>query len=77
MTSAEYLAVANVRTEELQIYGNIIKVDGSRRRYRRRLEMADQLIKETGRDDWAARLGMIVPKVEDAAKAEYQGTVTM
>ncbi len=77
VSSAGLLAIANGRTEDLQMHGNIIKVDGLRKKYNRRLELAEELIRETGRSDWAARLGMIVPKVDDAAKAECESAVTM
>jgi hypothetical protein len=30
--------------------------------YRRRLDLANQLVEENGRDDWAIRLGMITPE---------------
>ncbi|KAJ9665759.1 hypothetical protein H2201_004067 [Coniosporium apollinis] len=76
-TSAGLLAIANAGTEALQMHGNIIKIHGPRRKYKRRLELAEQLIKETGRDDWAARLGMVVPKADDTMKLKHEGAVTM
>jgi hypothetical protein len=71
VASVGLLAVANEHTEMLQMHGNIIKVQGQRRAYKRRLEMAEQLIQESGRDDWALRMGMIVAsgKSEKSATA--------
>ncbi|KAF2806087.1 uncharacterized protein BDZ99DRAFT_510967 [Mytilinidion resinicola] len=57
--SVGVMALFNTRTEVLQMHGRLLKVDGERRVYKRRLEMAEELIKEVGREDWAIRLGMI------------------
>jgi hypothetical protein len=72
--SAGLLAIANERTGVLQMHGHIIKVAGPPKKYNRRLEMAKQLIKESGREDWAVRLGMIVP---ESSKTKLEGPVTM
>ena len=58
--SAGLLAVTNVATKNLHMHGRVVKVQGKRRPYGRRLDLANALIEETGRDDWAIRLGMIV-----------------
>ncbi len=60
--SAGMLGLANHYTQISHIYGRQIKPEGPARPYRRRLDLAEQLIAETGRDDWAIRLGMIQPK---------------
>ena len=58
--SAGLLAISNEKTDHLQMYGRVIKVDGNPpKKYTRRLEMAHELIKETGRTDWAVRMGLI------------------
>lgn len=36
--------------------------------YARRLVMVEELIKESGRDDWAIGMGMIVPSADRAQK---------
>ena len=54
------LAIANEFTEKAVMKGRVIRVKGKRKKYSRRLDMAEELIKETGRNDWAYRLGMIV-----------------
>jgi len=77
VSSAALLSIANVRTDELQMHGYIVEVNGSRRKYERRLQMAEELIKESGRDDWAVQLGMISRNVDDTTKAKPEGAVTM
>lgn len=74
---AGLLAIANVRTDKLQMHGNIVKADGPRKKYGRRRDMADELIEETGRDDWAIRLGMIVPPLDKPAKSKLEVPATM
>ena len=71
--SAGVLAIANETTESLQMHGRIVKVQGPRKRYARRLEMVEQLIEESGRDDWALRMGMKVKK-EDR-ETEQEGVI--
>ena len=67
------LAIANQSTHELQMKGFIVRKDGPRRSYGRRRDMAEELIKESGRKDWAMRLGMIVP----ASEASEMGPAIM
>ncbi|KAI1171557.1 hypothetical protein F4777DRAFT_47795 [Nemania sp. FL0916] len=57
--SVGLLAIANSETKSLQMHGRIVSVTGPPRLYKRRRDLADELIKETGRDDWAIRLGMV------------------
>ncbi|KAE8416587.1 hypothetical protein BDV36DRAFT_259919 [Aspergillus pseudocaelatus] len=81
--AAGLLGLVNMLTQGLQMHGNLIIVNGPRRKYRRRLDMAEALIKETGRDDWAVRLGMINPSQASGAKsgstenAAFSETLTM
>lgn len=75
--SAGLLAIANEKTEVLQMHGRTIQIDGARKRYPRRLVLAEELIKETGRDDWAIRLGMINSGADSPSKAKVEGPVTM
>lgn len=56
--SVGLLAVANSLTKFLMMHGYIIKPVGERRKYARRLDLAEELVQETGRDDWAVRMGM-------------------
>lgn len=60
--STGLLSMTNKNTTAFQMHGRIIKVDGPRKRYARRLDMVKQLIKETGRSDWALRIGAIVSR---------------
>jgi hypothetical protein len=78
IASAGILAISNETTQSLQMHGRVIKAEGQRTKYNRRLDMVQQLIKESGRDDWAMRMGMIVRKAgeKDAEKVDQEG-VTM
>lgn len=77
IASAGVLAIANETTPMLQMHGRVIKVEGPRTKYRRRLEMVEQLVKESGRDDWAMRMGMIVRKDDekDSRKDSQEGVI--
>jgi hypothetical protein len=78
IASAGALAIANEKTQMLQMHGRVIKVEGPRKKYERRLDMANQLIKQSGRDDWALRMGMIVrSNDEKTTQAGNHGGVTM
>ncbi|KAK6503833.1 hypothetical protein TWF481_008839 [Arthrobotrys musiformis] len=57
--SAGLLALANTTTRHFHMHDRIIKRAGRRKKYVRRRDLADELIKETGRDDWAIGMGMI------------------
>lgn len=73
--SAGLLGVANEYTEVLQMHGKFVAVKRRAVPYKRRLDLAQELIKETGRDDWALQLGMIRPTSEEGKKRA--GKVTM
>jgi hypothetical protein len=65
--SAGLLAVANSATKNILVmHGHSLAVQGSRSKYQRRKELILELIKETGRYDWA--LSMDVIKEEDIRK---------
>ncbi|KAJ9607089.1 hypothetical protein H2200_008161 [Cladophialophora chaetospira] len=71
------LMYENSRAETLVMHGRTVKLSeekGSVKKYGRRLEMADELVKEMGRSDFAVRLGMINPeqakKSNDDASSE-------
>jgi hypothetical protein len=74
--SAGLLALVNTATDELQMHNCLVKVSGERKKYGRRLHLAEELIKETGRDDWAVRMGMIV-KNKPTTATEEAGEVVM
>lgn len=59
------LAWCNSQTKELVMNGRRVRVvdsPASVKKYSRRLEMAEELIREMGRSDFAVRLGLINPK---------------
>jgi hypothetical protein len=57
--SAGLLAVANLATQKSQMHGRLLEVDGDRKKYERRIEMASEMIKLHGRDDFAKQMGLI------------------
>ncbi|RVX73569.1 hypothetical protein B0A52_02457 [Exophiala mesophila] len=57
------LAWSNYRTTDAVMHGRRL-VPVAVKRYQRRLDLANELIAELGRDDWAVRLGMITPDPE-------------
>lgn len=64
-STAGLLAVANNATANFQMHGHVVAVKGPRQKFRRRLDLAEALIKESGRADWALRLGMINTSVDN------------
>ena len=74
------LALCNLSVDSLQMNGCVVRCQGQPKAYQRRLDLADQLIEESGRNDWAIRLGMIVPNRKANGKDEqaaWQEEVTM
>ena len=66
LLSVGLMAVSNERQDSLYMNNCKVQVDGEPKKYARRLDLANELIKHTGRDDWAIRLGMINQKADDA-----------
>ncbi|PVG02612.1 hypothetical protein CPB86DRAFT_780025 [Serendipita vermifera] len=65
--SAGLLGLCNALTRTLQMFGRVVYVVGKPKKYTRRLYMAKELIKSSGRDDWAIGLGLIVPQADRVA----------
>lgn len=57
--SAGLLGLCNECTTVLRMYGRSIEIKGTRKNYQRRLHLAEHLVKETGRSDWAIKLDML------------------
>ncbi|KAF8418159.1 hypothetical protein EV426DRAFT_638573 [Tirmania nivea] len=60
-TETALLAFSNQLADGLLLHDRVVRIEGEPKKYSRRLEMAKELINETGRDDWAVGLGMILP----------------
>lgn len=60
VVSAAMLFLSNIATPAMHMYGRTIQVKGQTKKYYRRRDMADELVQESGRKDWARRLGLIV-----------------
>ncbi|KAL9010816.1 MAG: hypothetical protein Q9173_004283 [Seirophora scorigena] len=54
------LALDNLRIPRLNMYRRTMEAVGEPKRYFRRRHLAEQLITESGRDDWAVAMGLIV-----------------
>ena len=67
LTSVGLVALSNYCQDSLYMHGYKVQVNGKPKHYVRRLDLANELINSTGRDDWAIRLGMINQKAEAAA----------
>jgi hypothetical protein len=61
VASSALLGLCNAWTSELRMFGRVVRMDGPPIAYARRLIMVNELIEETGRNDWAIGMGMIVP----------------
>ena len=68
--STTLIALSNDLTQEFRMYGKVIKAHGPPKPYARRLDLADELIKDTGRKDWAIRLGMIQATKDEGGNIE-------
>ena len=75
--SGALLGVTNHLTSEFSMYNRRIAIEGKPKPYHRRLDLANDLIKETGRDDWSIRLGMTQPKGDNGSKTSDEGPKTM
>jgi hypothetical protein len=60
--TAGLLDISNAATDELLMHGTIIKMDGQRKVYERRLDLARELVQESGCSAWAIKPGMMNEK---------------
>ncbi|KAJ6137693.1 hypothetical protein N7471_004179 [Penicillium samsonianum] len=60
LVSAGLLELCTGLSNGFRMYGRQLRVVGKPTPYTRRLDLAEELIQETGRDDWAIGLGMIL-----------------
>ena len=68
--STGLLGLCNAWTSEFRIYDRVVRMVGEPKPYARRRQMADELIAETKRHDWAVGLGLIpVPSGESGTSA--------
>ena len=75
LVSATILGISNELENQLCMHGHILRKEGSPIMYARRLHLAQELMKETGRSDWAVRLGMV--NAEDISPETPYGPATM
>nr|OQO19743.1 hypothetical protein B0A51_12956 [Rachicladosporium sp. CCFEE 5018] len=71
--NAKLLGWANVRTDVLRMKGKMLRIVGQRK-YERRRVLAEELIEESGRDDWAVAMALMPPK---SGASQYAGGAVM
>lgn len=76
LSSVGLLGLCNSLTKKLQMFGCIVYQVGEPKWYERRLSMAEEMIKSSGRNDWAVTMGLVAGPVEigaprDSDKVEY------
>ncbi|KAL8653159.1 MAG: hypothetical protein Q9210_002260 [Variospora velana] len=64
------LALDNLRIRSLNMYGRTMEAVGEPKRYFRRKDLAVHLIRESGRDDWAVAMGLIVKNRASTVESE-------
>lgn len=69
LVSSALIGLSNEKVTGMKMYGRIIRVIGEPKPYERRLDLMNELVEETGRDDWAIGLGMKIPDTGDARRA--------
>ena len=63
LVSSGLIALSNLTGgRRFWMHGRVVEVVGQPKKYERRRILADELIEETGRDDWAVQMGMIPGK---------------
>ncbi|KAK0472983.1 hypothetical protein IW261DRAFT_1506033 [Armillaria novae-zelandiae] len=61
LCSVALLTLCNSSTQCLQMYDCVVQKEGEPQNYRRRRDMAEKLVDESKRDDWAVGMGLILP----------------
>lgn len=67
LISVALLGLCNSLTKNLQMFGCTMRVVKEAKRYHRRLDMANELIEASGRNDWAISMGLITPPTNSQA----------
>ncbi|GAB7358131.1 hypothetical protein MBLNU230_g0289t1 [Neophaeotheca triangularis] len=76
LASAALLTLANRGSNVLELHGRVVSVEGEAKKYKRRLDLAEELIKETGDRHWAIKMGMIPPESgEEKAKTQEEPAI--
>ena len=62
LVSAALMGISNDNEKNFYMHGHVVRTQGGPKVYHRRLDLANHLIKETGKSDWAIKLGMVDAK---------------
>lgn len=76
VASAIMLGMINRSTDFLSMKQRVLRLDGERKAYKSRSELARELISQSGRNDWAYAMGLITPE-PSKAESKLQGPVVM
>ncbi|SJL08152.1 uncharacterized protein ARMOST_11515 [Armillaria ostoyae] len=63
LCSVAFLTLCNSLTRCLQMYNCVVQTKGEPEQYSRRLDMAEKLVSESKREDWAVGMGLVHPKI--------------
>ncbi len=66
LSTATLLTLCNSLTGSLQMCDRVIRRVGMLKKYERRLVLANELIAEMSRSDWAISMGLVLPKSGEA-----------
>ena len=69
LVSAGILGLCNSMATRLHMHGRIMRVEGRMKKYFRRTDLVDELVRESKRRDWAERLGMVSNPTKDGGKS--------
>lgn len=75
--TALMVELANGCTDELRLHGKVVRRHGKRNRYERRMQMAEDLVKEVGRDDWCEKMGMVLSSRKEKTGSKQSGPVVV
>ncbi|SJL15595.1 uncharacterized protein ARMOST_19097 [Armillaria ostoyae] len=66
LSTAALLTLCNSLSGCLQMCDRVIRTEGAPKKYERRLALANKLIDEVDRNDWAIGMGLVLPKPGEA-----------
>lgn len=76
VASAAMLSMINRSTTFLSMKQRVLRLDGERKAYKSRSELARELISQSGRNDWACAMGLITPE-PSKTESNLQGPVVI
>ncbi|KAF8509244.1 hypothetical protein JB92DRAFT_2792396 [Gautieria morchelliformis] len=68
LISVALLGLCNSLTKNLRMFNRVVFTTGGPTQYTRRLDLAEEMIRASGREDWAIAMGLILSPVNSAQK---------